>query len=948
MAKKPTLTTVSSGYQSTTQLNANLNAINNALDNTLSLDGSTPNAMTADIDLNSNDILNVATTHTTQLYLGGTRVIAAGDINAVSNMDIDEFTGDGSTVAYVLSSTPLSIDVVLVNVDGVAQLATSYTLSVATLTFSEAPPLNSAIQIRYFTDIALGATTSADLVSYSQGSTGHVTRTVEARLRDHVSVLDFGAVGDGVTDDTAAFNAAWSATNPKAVLVPAASYKITGTVTGKFFSFGAATVVGGSVATITNLDAVQPGPSDFGAIDNTGVYVRATNQTAFETLYALQGSSIDLLGKVWPVTSVPKVAAHNGWFSVVIGASFDARFPAKGTVSANRVTLSDVTRYNAWAQDTFAMWDETDTPIAMWNEGNNHAGNPPDNVTNGVTMRLQGGVWQRKEYILKDEEVHWCSAATIVDGMHLVARRDDDTNDYRLFHKRLGYRMQLVDVINVTNGAEVFSINYSDFPAVYGTPALVEGMFAYFSSVDNVGGLAISGAYPCSYIRDTRIEFDRNAAFTSTETLGGGDFQMVFPETEWAELPIRFVDGVTTGSISEAINDKWIDQGNASSSSFNLHCMVGDPNDAGTFYVGLSGGNFNVAIAKVLRPFDTNSAREVEWVREIPCNSGYAEPTFVKDQATGNFYGFLRTQNAATLGAGFFWTDDDFVTVTLTEFPTGSLHKEPLPCALYDGKIYVTAADNRGGVGVYDVSTEPADVNVYLWEATIADAESAGAQAFIDNVPEVIDTVRHGNQYFSVTNSVGVGSMVVSQKTGIMRVLYGGDLQETSSSSGYIPADPTQMYCYSRNLTARDYSINDRVYSHTSGFWSYSGLPSHADGDYLVFENVLAGTAPRIMDATTGLFSVPQTGSYELSLSVAYGIGDTSERSVRIVDEAGVSRLNVFLCYANPASATHYTSGTSTVILNLVAGEKFYLEVSSADGTRDSQARSTLAIKLLM
>jgi hypothetical protein len=211
MAKKPTLTTVASGYQSTTMLNANLNAINNALDNTLSRDGSTPNNMTADIDLNSNDLLNVATTHTTNLYLGGSRVVAEGTLNTVSNMDVDEFTGDGSTVAYVLSSTPLTVDVVIVNVDGVAQLATSYTLSVATLTFSEAPPLNSAIQIRYFTDIQLGSTTSADLVSYSQGGTGHVTRTVEARLRDHVSVMDFGAVGDGVTDDVAAIQAMASA-----------------------------------------------------------------------------------------------------------------------------------------------------------------------------------------------------------------------------------------------------------------------------------------------------------------------------------------------------------------------------------------------------------------------------------------------------------------------------------------------------------------------------------------------------------------------------------------------------------------------------------------------------------------------------------------------------------------------------------------------------------------
>jgi hypothetical protein len=56
-----------------------------------------------------------------------------------------------------------------------------------------------------------------------------------------------------VTDDTAAFNAAWAATAPQAVYVPAASYAITGTVTGKFFSFGVVTVVGGTVTTITNL-----------------------------------------------------------------------------------------------------------------------------------------------------------------------------------------------------------------------------------------------------------------------------------------------------------------------------------------------------------------------------------------------------------------------------------------------------------------------------------------------------------------------------------------------------------------------------------------------------------------------------------------------------------------------------------------------------------------------
>ena len=63
---------------------------------------------------------------------------------------------------------------------------------------------------------------------YDQGSTGAVNRTISQKLSDTVSVFDFGAIGNGTTDDTAAFNAAWTATNPKAVLAPAGSYKITG------------------------------------------------------------------------------------------------------------------------------------------------------------------------------------------------------------------------------------------------------------------------------------------------------------------------------------------------------------------------------------------------------------------------------------------------------------------------------------------------------------------------------------------------------------------------------------------------------------------------------------------------------------------------------------------------------------------------------------------------
>lgn len=59
MAKKPTVTTITSGFASVTTLNANYEALRDAFDNTISRDGSTPNTMTADFDMNSNDILNV-------------------------------------------------------------------------------------------------------------------------------------------------------------------------------------------------------------------------------------------------------------------------------------------------------------------------------------------------------------------------------------------------------------------------------------------------------------------------------------------------------------------------------------------------------------------------------------------------------------------------------------------------------------------------------------------------------------------------------------------------------------------------------------------------------------------------------------------------------------------------------------------------------------------------
>lgn len=55
---------------------------------------------------------------------------------------------------------------------------------------------------------ALAAGDGGDLVGFKQAGTSSVARTVDAKLKDAVSVKDFGAVGDGVANDAAAFQAA--------------------------------------------------------------------------------------------------------------------------------------------------------------------------------------------------------------------------------------------------------------------------------------------------------------------------------------------------------------------------------------------------------------------------------------------------------------------------------------------------------------------------------------------------------------------------------------------------------------------------------------------------------------------------------------------------------------------------------------------------------------------
>lgn len=66
----------------------------------------------------------------------------------------------------------------------------------------------------------LAATGGSALVGFQQAGAGAVATTVQTKLRESVSVKDFGAVGDGVTDDTAEILSAAVNSGKKFLIIP--------------------------------------------------------------------------------------------------------------------------------------------------------------------------------------------------------------------------------------------------------------------------------------------------------------------------------------------------------------------------------------------------------------------------------------------------------------------------------------------------------------------------------------------------------------------------------------------------------------------------------------------------------------------------------------------------------------------------------------------------------
>lgn len=87
----------------------------------------------------------------------------------------------------------------------------------------------------------LGSSAGTSKIGFLQTGTGAQARSAQDKLREYVSVKDFGAVGDGITDDTAAFQAAFSS-GEYGIFVPNGTYVVDSVTGSDIYLFGSGTI----------------------------------------------------------------------------------------------------------------------------------------------------------------------------------------------------------------------------------------------------------------------------------------------------------------------------------------------------------------------------------------------------------------------------------------------------------------------------------------------------------------------------------------------------------------------------------------------------------------------------------------------------------------------------------------------------------------------------------
>ena len=307
---KLTLNTIGSRYGSIDALNDNSNLVEAAFENTLSRDGTGPNNMEADLDMDSNSIINVDEISASQIDVGSLLIngvpVAPTGLSFYGLGKETQVATSNQTVFTLGSLTYVQgINNIQVYVDGVYQNPSTYAeTSTTSITFDAGLHVGAVVDfVLYYMD-NLGYTVGSNATQYNPAGVGAIATNVQAKLRESVSLLDFGADPTGATPCSTQVQAAIdavSAAGGGAIYVPPGTY-----VVRNIFMKDNVSIIGDGWASYFKLHSDGASPSndwkvftcaDASGIDNVEfINVRINGQQSVHGLSNLQMHGIQCRG----------------------------------------------------------------------------------------------------------------------------------------------------------------------------------------------------------------------------------------------------------------------------------------------------------------------------------------------------------------------------------------------------------------------------------------------------------------------------------------------------------------------------------------------------------------------------------------------------------------------------------------------------------------------------
>lgn len=197
--------------------------------------------------------------------------------------------------------------------------------------------------------VRVGNQTPGTAVSFIQAGAGAVTRNMQEKAREIVSVKDFGAVGDGVTDDTTAIQTAINSisANGGQVLFPSGNYKTTAEL---LVSSSNVSIVGDSMLSSRILRYGNGNTLRFEA-GSLLSFVGVSNLAFQGQNASAQGVHV-VFKKCYTVT-VNNVSVSDGWSGIEFNSTVNARVQDINMSFNNTITGSSGRYGVRFANDSF-------------------------------------------------------------------------------------------------------------------------------------------------------------------------------------------------------------------------------------------------------------------------------------------------------------------------------------------------------------------------------------------------------------------------------------------------------------------------------------------------------------------------------------------------------------------------------------------------------------------